>query len=492
MPIGTLADAATSFILKDNAVYILNGTDYYKWTGSGNIAAVTGYRPIIAINAPPAGGGTLYEAVNLVTGAKAQTFSTVAGSKSYVLAEASVDSVDYVELNGVELALTTDYTLDSPITTVTLVADPGDGTGNLTIQWTKANSANRALVTACKYATKFGNSDERIFLYGSGNGRLHSGIPINGSSTAEYFESTCIDYLGVNITDIVQQYDRQIIFADDSAFYSYQEDILNSSDETITSWPIIPLNTKVGNVAIGQAQLINNNPYSIYKGVRRWEATDVRDERNENLISKRIQYDLDLLDLTTAITYDYEKLGEYWLCVGDDIYVHNYKVDVWYKFTLTDTPKCFIEIDGVMYFGTDNGEIMQFDDDLRSFNGTSISAEWYMGFFDADAEWIRKYIKYTYISLKPDSRSVIDIYWETNKDNLRDTAIQKGYTNMDFDDVDFDDFSFEGNYNPQPFRVKTKAKHWVYFRLVLKSASDRYTAHVLSINLTPVTGGMTK
>jgi hypothetical protein len=448
----------------------------------------------VAINTPPAGGGVLYEQVNLLTGAKAQTFSTVTGSTAYVLAESNVDSIDYVELNGTELELTTGYTVDTPITKVTTVADPGDGEGNLIVHWTKANATNRAKVTAHKYIRAFGNNDERLFLFGNADIRIHSGIPADGSSTAEYFEEFSEDYVGSGspITDIVQQYDRQVIFTDGSTYYSYQNDITDNNDNTITTFPIYPLNNKIGNVAIGQAQMVLNNPFSIYNGLYSWVSTTVRDERNATYLSKRVQPDLDGIDLTTAITYDYEELGEYWLCVGKDVWIYNYKIDVWYKFTFADTPTCFIEIDGEMYFGTDNGEIMRFDEELRSFNGDTINAEWYMGFYDAAAEWLRKYLNFTHISLKPDAWSKVDVYWETNKTNVRETPVTIGYTNIDFDDIDFDDWSFDSNYNPQPFRIKTKAKKWVYFRLIIKNNSDRYTTHVLSINLNPALVSISK
>jgi hypothetical protein len=489
--IGTLTDAATSFFLKDGSLYILNGAEYYKWSGSGSIAAVTGYRPTIAINAPPAGGGTLYEQINLLTGAKSQTFSTVTGSTSYVLAESDVDTVDSVYLNGVLKTITTDYTLDDPITTVTLTGDPGDGEGNLEVNWTKANSANRALVTANKYIRAFGNNDERIFLFGNADARLHSGITLDGTSTAEYFEATAIDYVGSgdDITDICQQYDRQTIYTDGGAYYSYQEDV-TTSGVTITSFPIFPLNNKIGNVAPGQVQLILNNPYSIHNGLYNWLSTTVRDERNATYLSKRVQPSMDAVDLSTAITYDYEKMGEYWLCVGKTIWAYNYRLDAWYKFVLLDTPTCFIEIDGQMYFGTDDGRIMKFDSDLRSFNGSNIRAELYMGFTDAGSPNRVKYLEESHIALKAESHVGLDVYWETNKKVPKDTPKPIGYNNIDFDDIDFDDWSFEGNYNPQPFPVKTKAKDWVYFRHVFISDSDYYTAQILEVTLEPSIGGV--
>jgi hypothetical protein len=209
-------------------------------------------------------------------------------------------------------------------------------------------------------------------------------------------------------------------------------------------------------------------------------------------MSKRVQPSLDQEDLSQAITYDYEKKGEYWVCIGSTVWVYNYRLDAWYKFTLTDAPSCFIDIDDTLYFGTTQGQIMKFDDDLRSFNGTSIEAELHMGFTDAGAPNRIKYLEESHIALKSESHVKLNVYWETNKDVLKEASKPIGYNNLNFDDINFDDWSFNGNYNPQPFKVKTKAKNWVYFRHVFKLVSDYYTAQILEITFMPNIGGISK
>ena len=39
--LGALADDITSFFVFNDVLYIQNGTEYYKWTGTGSIATVT-------------------------------------------------------------------------------------------------------------------------------------------------------------------------------------------------------------------------------------------------------------------------------------------------------------------------------------------------------------------------------------------------------------------------------------------------------------------
>jgi hypothetical protein len=228
------------------------------------------------------------------------------------------------------------------------------------------------------------------------------------------------------------------------------------------------------------------------EGVYRWEPSSVKDERNAIYISKRVQDSLSGKTLSSAVTFDWEEKAEYWLAISTTVWVHNYRVDCWCKFILDDTPTCFIVIDGELYFGNTAGEIMKFDDSLRAFDGEDIDADWEMGFYDVETEYLRKYLSKTWIALLPGSKEKIDVSWVTNRDGEASTAVTVKYNNIDFGHLDFGDLTFNTSYNPQPFRLKTKAKKWVYFKLILANHSSTYSATVLSINLLPQLGGESK
>jgi hypothetical protein len=503
--LGTLTDAYTNFFFFDSKVYIQNGNKYYSWAGTGSIAEVAGYVPLVAVNTPPAGGGTNYEGINVLIGSKRQWFSGDATAVDYFIAEQNVNSIDYVKnlVTGTNYTVTTDYTVDLTAGKVHFTSAPADLENNVEIKWTKG-TGNRSAIEGCKAAVIYnGANDTRVFMWGNSanqNRRYHSGLA-DGIPSAEYFPATNYYDIGTNqdaITDIVKQHDRQIIYTDGGkAFYSYYDSITFDDGTVSVSFPVHPLNDAIGNVAFGQAQLILNNPFTIYTGVYQWQSTYVRDERNALYMSKRVQPSLDEVDLSTAITYDYEKKHEYWLAIGSTVWVYNYRLDAWYKFAFSDTPTCFISINGIMYFGTNNGQIMKFDDGsnpfpVRDFNGEPIRAEMYMGFTDAGYGNRVKHLEESHISLKAELHAAVDVYWETNKKNPKDLPKPIGYNNLDFDDIDFDDWSFEGNYNPQPFRVKTKAKDWVYFRHIFILESDFYTAQIIEVNIEPTIGGYSK
>lgn len=482
--IGTLTDAKTFFFAFNDKVYILNGNEYKSWDGT-TFGDVAGYIPLIATATPPAGGGTENEQINSLIGKKRQTFSADGTATVYQCAETSLTSVDVVKVGGVTKTVTTDYTVNLTTGVVTFVSAPPTGVDNVDIQWTKG-TGSRTEVTAHYYAMFYGGeNDTRVFFYGDGSNRyVYTGLA-NGVPSAEYIPALNYREISSNefaVTDIVRQYDRQIIYTDgEEAWYSYYDPITVGGN-TIADFPTYPLNDSIGNVAYGQAQLIQNNPFSIQSGVYEWAATNVRDERNAAYKSKRVQPSMDEVDLTTAITLDRESLKEYWLAIGNKIWIYNYRLDAWYKFQLAHTPTCFIVINDELYFGTTGGQIMKFDSTLKTDNGTAITATWEMSFYDFDSEWLRKFLTEMWISLKPETKTSVEITYQT--DRVADSDVYTAIYNLaTFENADFSDWSFLVNYNPQPFRFKIKAKKFVYFKLILTNSDVDELLTVLSINL---------
>lgn len=518
--IGGMTNAKTVFFYFASKVYIMNGTEckYFDGTTFGDVA---GYRPKIAIGTPPSGGiggegnGALYEQINVLTGAKHQTFSADGIATEYVLAEQGLTSVDFVKINGELKTVTTDYTVDLTNGKVTFVSVPTVGQDNVDIGWTKG-TGQRDLILKCRAALLYGGAnDTRVFVWGNSdykNRRFYTGLA-DGVPSAEYFPANYYSDVGSNqyyITDIVKQQDRQIIFTENKAFYSYLESVTLTDGTEETAFPVYPLNDTKGNIPFNQARVINNNPYTVHNGVYEWTATNVRDERNVKYIGSRIQSALDLLNCNDILTFDNELNGEYWLCCQKSILIHNYRNDTWYKYELAHTPSCFLMVDDVIYFGTTDGYIMKFDS-VRTDNGTNIDASWDMHFYDFDIEYIIKYINKIWVSLQPKGRSSVDLYWESNNGS--------SYVNtFDFGNVDFDNFTLETNpamatisydlfdyasldyvnwtyktqYNPQPFRVKLKAKKFTYFKLVLKNGRVDTNCTVLSLNFLTRLGGESK
>jgi hypothetical protein len=475
---------------------MVNGAEYKSFDGT-NLIDVVGYIPLVAVATPPTGGGTDYEGINLLIGKKRQQFSANGSATVYYAREQALTSVDSVYVNGALKTLTTDYSVNLTNGTVTFVVAPTTGQNNVEIYWTKG-TGSRSEITGYKQVMLYGGkNDTRVFLYGNNTNKMHFSNLANGVPSAEYFSVLDFSTVGSTefpITGLAKQYDRQIIFTTGGTYYSIYEIDANG----VTSLPIYPLNDAIGNIALGQVQVVKNNPVSIYNGVRMWTATNVRDERNESLISTRVQALLDKLNLTTAVTYDYEELREYWLCIGKTVFVYNYGNDTWYLFELAHTPTSFIVISGVLFMGTSEGKIMEWAnyliDDIPVYltdDGTTINSYFETGFMDFGLSWKRKFLNFAWVGMKPEQESVCFVEWESDYDVSTEPEYIY-YSLINFADVDFADFTFETNYNPQPFRLKLKAKKFTYLKLKLSNDSATDTMTILNLNLPATIGGVAK
>lgn len=493
--LGSIADAPTFMFYNNAKVYIMDGTNYKSFDGT-TLADVAGYVPVVMTSTSPAGVGTALEDVNLLTGFKKQRFNGDGSSTSYVLYEQwlSADAVTVV-VGTTTLVEGVDFTVNRTTGVVTPTPASGfsSGTNNITITWNKTSASNRAEIASCRKAIIFGT---RVHVFGNPsatmrNRRWHSGLE-SGITSAEYFPATQVTEIGPDegaITDIVTQYDRQIIFMDiGRAYYSYYENI---SD--VISFPVFELNETTGQQAFGQAQVLDNFPVSIQDGVYRWTSTGVRDERNAQPISQRVKTTLDSFVLSSVVTYDWEQNREYWIAYGETVLVYNYQTDVWYKFSFPDTIKSMIVINGDMVFGDDDGNLFKFSESERLFNGVAISAEWEMGYYDWGTEWQRKFTNQIWITMEPDTRTSLDVYWITDRDSGEKQASGSiGYLTFSFDTIDFEDFTFNTGLSPRPKRVRTKAKKFAYWKLILRNSRSGYTSSVLGITLDARIGGNVK
>lgn len=499
--IGTMTDAKTSFFFFSGKVYIINGHEYKSWDGT-TFQDVAGYRPLIVIDAPPGGGvgsvdgdglGRLFEEINNLTGQKHQTFSPDGVKTVFQLAETNIGSVDFVKIAGVLKTLATDYTIDLVTGKITFTVVPSGGVpGSVDIGWTKG-TGDRASVYSNQYAMLYGGGvDSRVLMWGNptAKNRFCYSALSDGVLSAEYFPAGNFSDVGSDqhaITDITRQFDRIAIFTEVGSYYSMYSTTTLVSTQVVVNFPIYELNSAKGNVAPGQVQLIKNDPFTIQEGVYQWASTNVRDERNAVYMSKRVQPSLDGADLTSAVTFDYEKNGEWWCVVGSTAWIYNYRVDVWYQRSNVAASN-FIEIDGELYFGTE-GTIMKFDPGLVTDNGTIINAIWEMGFFDFGASWLNKYMNNIYISLKPAVKASIDIATITNNDGGAVSAnLTLQFNLATFMRCDFNHFFFNTSYNPQPFNVEIQAMGFCFFKLIISNTSDD-VATVLNITLPARMGG---
>jgi hypothetical protein len=112
----TAANAKSVSFAYNGILYILDGTNYLSYNGTA-VAAVTGYIPTTVIGAPPAGGGTAFEAVNLIQAGRKNSFIGDAGTAEVaqlqISSQAAANGDVSIILNGATVniaVLTTDTT----------------------------------------------------------------------------------------------------------------------------------------------------------------------------------------------------------------------------------------------------------------------------------------------------------------------------------------------------------------------------------------------
>lgn len=491
--VGNLADDMTNFAYFQGKVYMADGESFKSYDGT-TLCDVEGYVPLVAINAPPSGGGTNYEQINLLTGKKRMTFSPDGTNTKFVLPEQGLKSIYAILVNGVS----TNATKDLVNGTVTFAEAPASGIGTVEIRWDKENIENRKSIIKNRFFFVFGgDSDTRLFLYGNPETKYReyfSGVAV--IPTAEYFPANNYKDVGSKefaITGMERQYDRMLIHTEDDTYYGTISQEYDALGNLITDFPIYPLNSERGNIAKGQTAVLLNNPVSLCSdGIYEWVASNVRDERNVRKISERVDLDLEELDLKEAVTVDWEEKNEFWISIPsqEKCWIYNYGNDTWYV-RINVKAYNFIVIDGELHFGSD-GTIYKFDKRLNlDKEHEVIDAVYTTGFYGFEAEWLKKNIRRIWVSLKPESKAFLSLSFAT--DRKAETFIGNIIYNMfDFGRMRFGAMSFKTSLTVKPFRLKLRAKKFAFFRLTLRSNDRVAKATVLSIDLKTTEGGEIK
>ena len=350
-------------------LYLLTGESIYCYDGTV-LSLLEPYVPLIMICTPPKGEGTVYEDVNMLTRKVRQRFSPDGVGCTFPAAYGHVDAIDWVKINGT-VQEEDSYWYDFDNKSFEFVGAPRAGTDTVEIQYEIAAEDVSSRIKGCRFATAFGGAnDTRAFLYGNPDSpavRYHSGI-VDGKPSFSYFPETAFSLVGAGeaITAICRHYDRQLIFTADGAYYSYLEYMTGSEGRLIAAFPILPLNEERGCVAPGQAILVENTPHTVTDhGLFQWISTNIRDERNAECISDPIDHALKTEALENAILFNRKEQSELYLCVGDNCYVYNYRLKLFYRYKLPHVlgfcqqdRLYFYTRDGIFAVGgdTDDGE----------------------------------------------------------------------------------------------------------------------------------------
>lgn len=176
---GMADDFSKSFVF-DGKLYLLDGVTYRVYDGT-EVKVVSGeaYVPTIIISRDPDGGGTSYEALNLIGTAWKESFLGKADVKAYQLTTVELGEesvkVEILDADGewVEKTEGTDFSVDREAGLVTFVTAPGEspvkGQDNVRITAHKAREGYADKINKCRVFAVYGvgGAEDRIFLSGN-------------------------------------------------------------------------------------------------------------------------------------------------------------------------------------------------------------------------------------------------------------------------------------------------------------------------------------
>lgn len=161
-----LSEAASNGFVYEGIWYFMDGAHYLRYNGV-NLSNVEGYVPTTSIGRKPAGGGSVYEDVNMLQPRRINTFLGDGESRVFALDTRQIDSSFPVKVT-VDDAAVTGFTVDYEAGTVTFSAAPPapktDGQDNVVIEFQKTRAGYAESILGCTLMQVF---DNRVFVSGN-------------------------------------------------------------------------------------------------------------------------------------------------------------------------------------------------------------------------------------------------------------------------------------------------------------------------------------
>lgn len=473
-----------------NVLYILTPTEYKKWDGS-TLSNVTGYVPLVSVSVPPAGGGSSLEQINKLTPQRRSWFSPDGVADVFHLPETDITSVDSVTLTSDGSAVT-GWTADVEAGTVTFSSVPAQGTNTIQITWTNGDGF-ASQILAMKYVEFFnGAQDTRVFLYGDGTYKcLYSGVDYNGNPSAEYFpdmNELAVGDENTPIMSMIRHYQRLICYKSKSA-WSIQYGTLELEDgSTIVGFYVTPINRDVGCSAPGQARLVLNSPYVPFNNdLYEWKSNShytgnlTADERQAHRISDRVFKTISEFSLSNCFCFDDNPSQQYFIFDGINALVNCYAADAWYKYENLDAV-CAVSYHGSIFLGGSYGNVYELSEKYWSDCGQPISSYWESGSLDFGADNMRKFSPAMWIGIKPEPQNDVIVTVQTDRKSVYSEKVISSQI-FSFDPTDFSSFTFKNNDRPHMYRLKIKAKKFVFYKLIFETNTNDSGITVLAADI---------
>ncbi|MBR5484878.1 MAG: hypothetical protein IKV41_00005 [Oscillospiraceae bacterium] len=507
-----IANSKSAAVTMAGKCWILTGSEYLCYDGKEvKNAAEAAYVPLVIIARKPAGGGTVYEDVNLICGKQKNSFLSDGQSKEYKLTAEEIAAVNEVTVNDEAV---TAYTVDKEKGIVTFTTAPAvskvTGQDNVIITFTKDYEGYTQRITKCRTMVQFG---DRLFVTGnpdSVNMDWHSGLddpsyfPDLGYSQVGSEESAIMGYrrLGEHLA-VIKEDNNQ-----DSTVFLRRYD--TSSDGTAI-FAVTPGAVGVGAVSrYAFANLMDEPLFLARTGVYAITSNAITAERTIKNRSFFVNAALTKEEnLAEAAACEWN--GYYILAVNGRCYILDgkqaksgkgqYSGDFSYECYHWDNipARVMLEHEGALFFGTADGRLCRFNTDIPdrtkyNDNGEPITA-WWSTKADDDGNFMQ-YKTMTKrgsgVMLKPYVRSGVHVLLRGDGDTI---GHEIGYTPVDifdWEDIDFSRFTFDSNDAPRVIPFNKKKKKYLTLQITVKNDALNEGFGVYGIIKRYVTGGYRK
>lgn len=501
------AGFSTSFVF-DQKCYILDGASYLVYDGE-SVSKVQGFVPTTTISNGAYGTATVLEAPNYLTPMRKNSFYTKAEQKDYTLdATVDADTTPTIILNGQAL---TAFTLDDDRQTIHLTENPGDppgggGVDNMIVTFSHDNGANP--VVKCNMHCWFGaGNNSRVFV--AGNPDTPNIDYASGLYDPTYFPMDGYTQIGTDASEIMGyllQYNTMLVVKSDNeqdaTLYARTAELTTLTEEstapddpkvrTVATFPLKQGVAGVGAIAKRSFAILRDNPLFLskdgvfmpttyYGGVSEQRAM----QNKSHLVDARLTQEPNL-ETACSVVWN----GYYILCVNTHCYVADSRQrsgkganESWgYEWFYWDNIPAilFMELDGELYFGTNDGRFCKFNTDVT--NGSQFNDEAPDGGeVPIDAVWATKadddgnFMLYksiprfgTGIMIKPFSKSSADVTIRTEVD--MGTKIRLTTTDLfDFNDIDFQRFTFRTIDTPQVIPTNFMIRNYKTAQIIVRN-----------------------
>ena len=421
------------YIRSGEEALIFGNGDIYFYKGDGKLYAASDYQlytPTVTISKAPDGGGTSFEAFNLISPKFTESFYVShedAAEKDFYMSFTNLTSVDLVEklnANGEwETVQSTEYSVDLTDGMISFTNAPGEapaeGEDNVRITVSKSFNGYKDRIANCKFAIAYGigGNYDRIFI--SGNPEYPNFDWFSDINDLTYFPDTGYSVLGsdaspINGYAIVSNYlvtlkgdgsDRQAAILRSGTLDSEG----NAIFQVIKSLQGYPIVAPDSSIMAGIEPM-----FLTQEGIMAITDTDI--SGNQMMNSRSYYLDGKLLkepDLDKAFAIRH---GDYYmLFINSHVYILDtlqiiatanapYSTRQYATFYWNNVPAtCAASIDETIYFGTANGEIMKFYTDNGNYlsyhdNGEAIYCCYDTA--DIDALLFFKVKTYRYFALR--------------------------------------------------------------------------------------------